>query len=208
LWFRGTTTTTTIGTTTTTTVTVTTTTVGVTTTLKYDVEIRVLDYDTMVGIVNASVKAYNDTLIWSNITDGSGKALMRLENGSYALVTSHPSYYADTQQLNVSGSTVDTIKLIEKGTHTAVNVIFDDLGFNYLLCVDYITPETCYPSNTTIPMLDKKDYHWIIIPQEYNITIQSVIPLTYSYFWSIAYIGIIFMLIYGFIRAISNRFRR
>lgn len=136
----------------------------------------IVDYETMIGIEDAQVRAFMDFayggLADQCTTNEIGFCSFDLITENYTVITSADGYITKTDYDTYTNISNVTIKLQNLTTYAIMTLELDDLNLNYELCIDNLTQ--CYSAGETITLTEKKDYTIILMPEEYNITLNKL----------------------------------
>jgi len=142
-----------------------------------NLEIVVVDYNTLEAIENADVKVYNGTtLIDENTTNSIGIVNFTLNAENYTIVTTAISYEGDNTDYELDADSSLLIALVPYSPTGIIRVTYSDLsgiriddwfGGNHELCFYFVGNDRlddCYNGNETIQLTEQQDYIIRITP--------------------------------------------
>jgi len=147
-----------------------------------NLEIVVVDYNTLNNIESAIVQIYNDTiLIDEGNTNVDGIINFTLNDEVYTIVTTKSGYEGDNRDTNLTGDDSILIPLVPFSNTGIIRVRYTDMtgikigtliGENHQICFYYASNnrlDDCEIGNQTITLTEQQDYIIRITPTQQDL---------------------------------------
>jgi len=173
-----------------------------------NLQMVIVDYNTLNPVENATIKVYNGTThIVNGSTDSNGIFnFTNLESEVYTIITTANAYVGDNRNINLSTNDSLLIALLPISADGLIRFRYSDLtgirikdwfGGNHEICIYYANNDRlqdCYTGNETIQLLENQDYVVRIKPTRQDMINSPNNLLTFTRQYTRYLIVLIFLL--------------